>query len=171
MTDSDESTEPVRERISDADQVLFRPIIRAWAPAGVITPDAFKLSTADKADSNRLSIVRAEAITAEDAYNERAESIRKRCDENGRQYRPPVGVLAVTVDEVEAVEVKSPEGSEPRQPLTAWNDSMNADIPDSHGHIDYDDLPPTDRGAHDFVAKALLAKAMASGWKFGPINE
>jgi hypothetical protein len=171
MTDAAAETKLVRERITDTDQVLFRPIIRAWAPAGVITPDAFKLSTADKADSNRLSVARAEAVTAENAYNERAESIRKRCDESGRQYRPPVGVIAVTVGEVEAVEVKSPEGSEPRQPLSAWNDSMNANTSDSHGHIDYDQLPPTDRGAHDFVAKALLAKAMASGWKFGPIEE
>ncbi|CDP87377.1 MULTISPECIES: hypothetical protein [Mycolicibacterium] len=171
MTDASKETEPVRERITDIEKVLFRPIIRAWAPAGVITPDAFKLSTADKADSNRLSIARAEVTAAEDAYKERAESIRKRCEENSRPYRPPVGVLAVTVAEVESVEVKSPEGSEPRHPLTAWDDSMNADIPDSHGHIDYNELPPTDRGAHDFVAKALLAKAMANGWKFGPIEE
>lgn len=38
------------------------------------------------------------------------------------------------------------------------------------GHIDYNDLPPTDRGAYDFAAKALLAKAVANGWKFGPIE-
>lgn len=171
MTDPERAIEPARERITDNNQVLFRPIIRAWAPAGVMTPAAFKLSTADKSDSNRLSIARAEAVTAEEAYHERAESIRTRCDQDGKPYRPPIGVLAVTVSEVEAVEVKSPEGSEPRQPLTAWDDSMNHGIPDSHGHIDYNDLPPSDRGAHDFVAKALLAKAVANGWKFGPIEE
>ena len=171
MTDTTEDTEPIRERITDSEQVLFRPIIRAWAPEGVVTPDAFKLSTADKADANRLSIARAEAVTAEDAYRDRADSIRKRCNDNGRQYQPPLGVLAVTVAEVESLEVKSPEGSEPRHPLTAWDDSMNTNIPDSHGHIDYNDLPPTDRGAHDFVAKALLAKATANGWKFGPVSD
>jgi hypothetical protein len=170
MTDAAEAPETVRERIVDSDGILFRPIIRAWVPDGVVVPSAFKLNDQDRADSNRLSITRADAVTAEEAYNGRAEWIKKRCGERGKPYRPPVGVLAVTVAEVEAVEVCSPEGSEPRQPLTAWDDSMNVSIPDEHGHIDYTDIPPTDRGAHDFAAKALLAKAVANGWKFGPID-
>lgn len=171
MNDGAEASEFVRERITDSDKVLFRPIVRAWVPDGVVTPDAFKLNAKDKADSNRLSIARGDAITAEDAYNQRAEAVKKRCDDSGKPYRPPVGVMAVTVGQVEAVEIKSPESSEPRQPLTAWDDSMNDGIPDTHGHIDYNELPPTDRGAHDFAAKALLAKAVANGWKFGPIDE
>lgn len=171
MSDSAEVAKPVREQITDPDKVLFRPIVRPWVPEGVVTPAAFKLNAKDKADSNRLSIARGEAVTAEDAYNERAQSIKKRCDDDGKPYRTPVGVLAVTVAEVESIEIKSPEGSEPRQPLTAWDDSMTDGIPDTHGHIDYNDLPPTDRGAYDFAAKALLAKAVANGWKFGPIDE
>nr|WP_256938701.1 endo-1,4-beta-xylanase [Rhodococcus qingshengii] len=171
MSEESEMSETVREQIIAPDKVLFRPIVRAWVPDGVVTPAAFKLTQKDKDDSNRLSIARGDAATAEDAYNERAEAIKKRCDENGKPYRPPVGVLSVTVDEVESIEIKSPEGSQARQPLTAWDDSMNDDIPDTHGHIDYNELPPSDRGAYDFAAKALLARAVENGWKFGPIKE
>ncbi|NKR69756.1 endo-1,4-beta-xylanase [Gordonia sp. CNJ-863] len=170
MSDETEVAETVREPITQSETVLFRPIIRAWAPNGDVTPQAFKLSTADKADSNRLSIAHGDT-TAEDAYNERADAVKKRCDENNKPYRAPVGVLAVTVDDVESIEIKSPEGSEARRPLTAWDDSMNDHIPDTHGHIDYDNLPPSDRGAYDFAAKALLNRAKKNGWKFGPFDE
>ncbi|QXF84303.1 hypothetical protein HBA53_24680 (plasmid) [Rhodococcus pyridinivorans] len=68
------------------------------------------------------------------------------------------------VDEVESIEIKSPEGSQARQPLTAWDDSMNDHIPDTHEHIDYNELPPSDRGAYDFTAKALLAGVSDKRW-------
>ncbi|MEV0360301.1 endo-1,4-beta-xylanase [Nocardia sp. NPDC050697] len=170
MGDETEVAETVREPITQRETVLFRPIIRAWAPNGDVTPQAFKLSTADKADSNRLSIAHGDT-TAEDAYNERAAAVKKRCDDNGKPYHAPVGVLAVTVEDVESIEIKSPEESEPRRPLTVWDDSMNDHIPDTHGHIDYDNLPPSDRGAYDFAAKALLDRAKKKGWKFGPCDE
>ncbi|MCD2115004.1 endo-1,4-beta-xylanase [Rhodococcus rhodochrous] len=160
-------TDTHREQITDPEAVLYRPIVRAWYPNGTVMPDAFKLNQRDKADSNRLSIARGDAVTAEQAYNERAEAVRKRCEENGKSYQPPVGVLAVTIDQVTDVEIKSGD-SETRKPLTAWDDSMNDHIPDSHGHIDYNDVPPSDKGAHELAAKALLAKALQNGWKFGP---
>ena len=159
-----------RERITDADMELLRPIIANWYRDGVVDPQAFKLSTADKNDSYRLSIARGEATTPEQAYNDRAASIKARCDAKGTTYSPPVGVLAVSVEEVESVEIKSPEGSASRTPLTVWDDSMNDDRPDDHGHIDFDDLPPTDKGACLLAAKAMLAKARDRGWKFGPIE-
>uniref|UniRef100_UPI00371A63BD endo-1,4-beta-xylanase n=1 Tax=Nocardia salmonicida TaxID=53431 RepID=UPI00371A63BD len=171
MTDDAVELPTVREPITQPDKVLLRPIIRAWVPNGVVMPTAFKLNDKDKADNNRLSITRGEAVTAEEAYQERADSVRKRCEENDKLYRPPVGVLAVTVAEVESIEIKSETGSASRNPLTAWDDSMNVGIPDSHGHIDYDSLPPSDRGIYEFAAKALLAKAVSNGWKYGPVAE
>jgi|GEM_PF-6667141 len=171
MGNDAEEVETTREQITEPAKVLLRPIIRQWAPSGAVTHLAFKLSNADKGDSNRLSIARGDATTAEDAYNERGNSIKKRCDETGKTYLPPVGVLAVTVAEVESIEIKSPDGTEARRPLTVWDDSMNDHIPDTHGHIDYNELPPSDRGAHDFAAKALLRNAVDNGWKFGPLDE
>jgi len=145
---------------------LLRPIISAWFNAGVVDPQAFNLSSADKKDSNRLSIVRGDVTTPEQAYTDRASSIEKRCAEQGKVFMPPVGVLAVTVDEVETVEIKSSEGS--RTPLTVWDDSMNDNRPDDHGHIDFNDVPATDKGACLLAAKTMLARAQARGWKFRP---
>lgn len=155
-----------RIRITDGDEQLLRPVIANWVVDGIVAPDAFKLSSADKRDSNHLSIARNSATTPERAYRDRAGRIEKRCNETGASYKPPVGVLAVTVDDVESIEVKT---SSTRKPLTVWDDSMNDNVPDDHGHIDYNDVPPSDRGAHDLAAKTLLAKALEHGWKFGPV--
>lgn len=157
-----------RERIVVGKTELLRPIINAWWNDGVVDPQAFNLSSADKRDFNRMSVVRGDVSTPEQAYTARATSIRARCDESGKSYTPPVGVMAVTVEEVESVELKSPEGSEDRTPLTAWDDSMNDDVPDDHGHIDFNDVPPTDKGACLLAAKTMLVKAQARGWKFRP---
>ncbi|MDP0399213.1 MULTISPECIES: endo-1,4-beta-xylanase [Tsukamurella] len=161
--------EKTRERITEPDQMLYRPIARAFVAEGVVAPDAFLLNSNDKADSNRLSITRGSVATAEDAYNERAATLKEGCEKRGVPYRPPVGVLGVTVEEVESVEIKSPEGSEVRRPLTAWDDSMNEGVCDTHGHIDYNDVPFSEKGAHLNTAKALLARAVDHGWKFGPL--
>lgn len=165
---SNERPKAERERITSGEDQLFRPIIEVWVPDGEVTPAAFMLSTADKEDSNRLSIAREGATDPEGAYNERAGAIKKRCESNGREFRPPVGVLAVTVSEVESVEVREPEHLGPRRPLAAWDDSMNESIPDDHGHIDYNDLPPTEKGLHRYAAKALLNHAVSRGWVFKP---
>ncbi|WP_032406677.1 hypothetical protein [Rhodococcoides fascians] len=165
---SETETEFVRERIVEHSNELFRPIIQHWVRDDVVGPDAFKLSTADKNDANRLSVSRGEVVTAEQAYNARAESIKQRCDDNGKPFIAPVGVLSVTVGEVESVEVKSAGGATARNPLTVWDDSMNDSRANDHGHIDYNDLPPSDKGAHELAAKALLAKAKQNGWKYRP---
>jgi hypothetical protein len=159
-----------RERIDVGEMELLRPIIHAWCNEGVVDPQAFNLSSADKKDLNRMSIARGDVTTPEQAYMARAASIKARCDDAGKPFTPPVGVLAVTVEEVESVEIKSPEGSESRMPLTVWDDSMNDDRPDDHGHIDFNDVPPTDKGACLLAAKTMLAKAQARGWKFGPVE-
>ncbi|MCZ9629559.1 MULTISPECIES: endo-1,4-beta-xylanase [Rhodococcus] len=166
-----EGAEKSRERITQPDQVLYRPIAQAFVADGVVAPDAFLLNSADVKDHNRLSITRGSVATAEDAYNERAATLKAGCEKRSSTYRPPVGVLGVTVEEVEAVEIKSPEGSEARRPLTAWDDSMNEGVPDAHGHIDYSDVPFSEKGAHLNTAKALLARAVDHGWKYGPIDE
>ncbi|WP_109523549.1 endo-1,4-beta-xylanase [Nocardia aurea] len=158
-----------RERMTDGNEQLLRPIIARWCVNGVVVPDAFKLSAADKKDSNHLSIGRGSAMTPEQAYHDRAKFIQTRCNANGRPYMPPVGVYAVTVDEVESIEIKSSDGDLVRQPLTVWDDSMNDDVPDDHGHIDYNGVPPSDKGAHEFAAKTLLRRALAHGWKYGPV--
>lgn len=161
------SEDVTRERMTVGEAELLRPIISVWCDdKGVVAPQAFNLSSADKQDSNRLSVVRGDATTPDQAYADRASRIKKRCVEKGKPYTPPVGVLAVTVEEVESVEVESSEDS--RTPLTVWDDSMNADRPDDHGHIDFNGVPPGDRGACLFVAKAMLAQAEARGWKFRP---
>lgn len=158
-----------RQRMAIGETELLRPIISAWCDdKGVVAPQAFNLSSADKQDSNRLSIVRGDVTAADQAYADRASQIKKRCGENGKAYVPPVGVLALTVDGVESVEIKSTDGS--RTPLTVWDDSMNADRPVDHGHIDFNEVPPADRGACLFVAKAMLAQAEARGWKFRPVE-
>lgn len=163
------SEDAARERMAVGGTELLRPIISAWCDdRGVVAPQAFNLSSADKQDFNRLSIVRGDATTPDQAYADRASHIKKRCEDKGKAYVPPVGVLAVTVDEVESVEIKSFEGS--HRPLTVWNDSMNSSRPDDHGHIDFNDVPPDDRGACLFVAKAMLAEAEARGWKFRPLE-
>lgn len=153
-----------RERIIAGETQLLRPIIDAWHKDGVIDPQAFNLSSADRKDFNRLSVARSEVTSAEQAYTDRANAIRDRCWASGKPYRPPAGVLAITVEEVESVEIKLAEGS--RMPLTAWDDSMNADRPDDHGHIDFDDVPASDKGACLWVAKAMLARAQRRGWQF-----
>ena len=95
-----------RQRMAIGETELLRPIISAWCDdKGVVAPQAFNLSSADKQDSNRLSIVRGDATTPDQAYADRASHIKKRCDEKGKAYVPPVGVMAVTVDEVESVEI------------------------------------------------------------------
>lgn len=161
------SEDATHERMAVGEAELLRPIISAWCDdKGVVAPQAFNLSSADKRDSNRLSIVRGDATTPDQAYADRASYIKKRCVEKRKTYMPPVGVLAVTVEEVESVNIKSSKGS--RTPLTVWDDSMNADRPDDHGYIDFNDVPPDDRGACLFVAKAMLAQAEARGWKFRP---
>ncbi|MFD4460537.1 endo-1,4-beta-xylanase [Nocardia sp. NPDC058480] len=164
-----EFEEPHRERIGDGNEQLLRPIISRWVVNGVVAPDAFLLSTADKKDSNHLSIARGSATTPEVAYKARAESIQKRCAAENREYTPPIGVLSLSVTEVESVEVESAEGST-RQPLTVWDDSMNEGIPEDHGHIDYNEVPPSDKGAHIFAAKTLALRAQANGWKYGPFS-
>ncbi|PTR24204.1 hypothetical protein C8K36_108219 [Rhodococcus sp. OK519] len=161
---------PRRERIDVGETELLRPIIDAWCIDGVVDPQAFNLSSADKKDFNRMSVVRGDVTTPEQAYLARATSIRARCDASGKSYTPPVGVLAVTVEEVESVEIKSPAGSEDRTPLTVWDDSMNDDRPDDHGHIDFNDVPPTDKGACLLAAKTMLAMAQARGWKYRPVE-
>jgi hypothetical protein len=153
-----------RERIAAGETELLRPIIDAWHKDGVLDPQAFNLSSADRNDHNRLSVVRGDATSPEQAYAARANAIRDRCSASGKPYAPPVGVLAVTVLEVESVEMKFAEGS--RTPLTAWDDSMNADRPHDHGHIDFNDVPANDKGACLWVAKAMLARAQHRGWKF-----
>ncbi|MFI6310829.1 endo-1,4-beta-xylanase [Nocardia fusca] len=167
MTDPAESR---RERITDLTEQLLRPIISMWVVNDIVAPDAFKLSTADKRDSNRLSIARGSATTPERAYRDRADRIKERCDAAGKPYAPPVGVLALSVSEVESIEIKSAESDLARQPLTVWDDSMNDGVPDDHGHIDYNGIPPNDKGAHEFAAKALAKKAQANGWKYGPFT-
>jgi hypothetical protein len=157
-----------RERIVIGETELLRPVIDAWCNDGVVDPQAFNLSSADKKDSNRLSVVRGDVTTPEQAYMARATSIKARCEALGKSYKPPVGVLALTVEEVESVEIKSPEGS--RTPLTVWDDSMNDSCPDDHGHIDFNAVPPSDKGACLLAAKTMLAKALAHGWKFRPVE-
>jgi hypothetical protein len=158
------SEDATRERMTVGATELLRPIISAWCNDEGVAPQAFNLSSADKQDLNRLSVVRGDATSPDQAYADRASHIKKRCAENGKAYAPPVGVLAVTVGEVESVEIKPSEGG--RTPLTVWDDSMNADRPDDHGHIDFNEVPPDDRLACRFVAKAMLAQAEARGWKF-----
>lgn len=159
-----------RERMSAGATELLRPINAAWCNDGVVDPQAFNLSSADKKDVNRLSVFRGDVTTPEQAYTARAATIKGRSDKSGKPYTPPVGVLAVTVDEVESVEIKSPEGTESRRPLTVWDDSMNADRPDNHGHIDFNDVPPADKGACLLAAKTMLAEAQARGWRFRPVE-
>lgn len=157
-----------RERMTDPSAQLLRPIIHQWVTADVVNFEAFKLSTADKKDSNRLSIARGAATSAEQAYRDRADAVRRRCEDNGRPYIAPVGVLGLDLSEVESVEIKSPSGDSSRQPLTVWDDSMNSSRPDDHGHIDYNELPPSDKGAYTLVAKTLVARAQKNGWKYKP---
>jgi hypothetical protein len=167
---SEDETVLRRERIVVGETDLLRPIIDAWYSDGVVDPQAFNLSSADKKDLNRLSVVRGDVTTPEHAYAARASAIKARCEAKGTRYLPPVGVLAVTVEEVESVEIKSPEGSASRTPLTAWDDSMNNDRPDDHGHIDFNDVPASDKGACLLAAITMLAKAQARGWKFRPVE-
>lgn len=158
-----------RERMSVGDTELLRTVNSSWCnAAGVVDPAAFNLSDADRKDFNRLSVARGDAITAEQAYADRAACIKARCDKNGRKFRPPAGVLAVTVDEVESAEIKSSEGS--RTPLTAWDDSMNDNRSDYHGHIDFNEVPADDKGLCLLAAKTLLAKAQARDWMFRPVE-
>lgn len=158
-----------RERMGVGETELLRTINSSWCNAdGVIDPAAFNLSDADRKDFNRLSIARGDATTPEQAYSDRAAVIKARCDANGRRYRPPAGVLAVTVDEVESAEIKSTEGS--RTPLTVWDDSMNNNRSDYHGHIDFNEVPSEDRGLCLLAAKAMLALAEARGWRFRPVE-
>lgn len=153
-----------RERIVAGETELLRPIIGAWHKDGILDPQAFNLSSADRRDFNRLSIARGDVTTPEQAYVDRANAIRDRCEATGKPYAPPVGVLAVTVQEVEFVEIKLSEGA--RMPLTVWDDSMNANRPDDHGHIDFNDVPASDKGACLWVAKAMLVRAQQRGWRF-----
>ncbi|MGW4774642.1 hypothetical protein ACWEO2_42245 [Nocardia sp. NPDC004278] len=101
-----------------------------------------------------MSIARGVATTPEQAYKDRANAIKERCEQNDKIYQAPAGVLAVTVEEVESVEIKSPQGSESRHPLTAWDDSMNDNRPDDHGHIDFNEIPPGDKGACLLAARS-----------------
>ncbi|MDE8649485.1 endo-1,4-beta-xylanase [Rhodococcus qingshengii] len=166
---SDDASALKRERMDVGDTELLRTINNSWCnAAGVVDPAAFNLSPADRKDLNRLSIARSDATTPEQAYVDRAERIKARCDTNGREYKPPAGVLAVTVDEVESAEIKSSEGS--RTPLTVWDDSMNDNRSDYHGHIDFNEVPGDDRGLCLLAAKTMLAKAQARGWKFRPVE-
>lgn len=159
-----------RERMERADTELLRAISKGWVDdSGVISPDAFNLSSADRKDLNRLSIARGDATTPEQAYLDRAAQIKARCDANGRKYNPPAGVMAVTVEEVESAEIKSSQGS--RNPLTAWDDSMNNNRSSYHGHIDFNDVPADDKGLCLLAAKAMLKEAEAKGWKFRPVAQ
>ncbi|UGT53959.1 endo-1,4-beta-xylanase [Nocardia asteroides] len=165
---SDDATALKRERMNVGDTELLRTINHSWCDAaGVVDPAAFNLSPADRKDFNRLSIARGDATTPEHAYADRAASIKARCDANGRKYKPPAGVLAVTVDEVESAEIKSSEGT--RTPLTVWDDSMNKNRSDYHGHIDFNEVPAEHRGLCLLAAKTMLAKAQDRGWKFRPV--
>lgn len=166
---SDDATALRRERMKVGDTELLRAINNSWCnAAGVVDPAAFNLSPADRKDLNRLSIARGDATTPEQVYADRAAVIKARFDAEGKGYRykPPAGVLAVTVDEVVSAEIKSSEGS--RTPLTVWDDSMNANRSDYHGHIDFTEVPADDRGLCLLAAKTMLAKAQARGWKFLP---
>lgn len=166
---SDGATAFRRERMAVGETELLRTINSSWCnEAGVVDPAAFDLSQADRKDHNRLSIARGDATTPEQAYADRAARIKARCDANGRTYKPPAGVLAVTVDEVDFAEIKSPEGW--RTPLSAWDDSMNDNRSDYHGHIDFNEVPPDDRGLCLLAAKAMLAKAQDRGWKLRPVE-
>ncbi|KMO69913.1 hypothetical protein [Mycolicibacterium chlorophenolicum] len=165
----DDATALKRVRMDAGDTELLRTINNAWCnAAGVVDPAAFNLSPADRKDFNRLSIARGDATSPEQAYADRAACIKARCDANGRKYKAPAGVLAVTVDEVESAEIKSSEGG--RAPLTVWDDSMNDSRSDYHGHIDFNEVPADDRGSCLLAAKAMLAKAQARGWKFRPVE-
>lgn len=151
------------------DTELLRAINNSWCDAaGVVDPAAFNLSHSDRKDLNRLSIARGDATTPEQAYAVRAAVIKARFDAKGKSHKPPAGVLAVTVDEVESTEVKSSDGS--RTPLTVWDDSMNSNRSDFHGHIDFNEVPADDRGQCLLVAKIMVAKAQAGGWKFRPVE-
>ncbi|RYF59885.1 MAG: endo-1,4-beta-xylanase [Comamonadaceae bacterium] len=158
----DESTEFQRKPIDNADEQLLRPIIQPWVVDGIVTYTAFYLSTADKKDMNRLSVSRGSAVTAQRAYEIRAQHLQDRCAANGKTYVPPVGVLAVSAGDVDSVELTEQHGG--TRPLSAWDDSMNDHVPDDHGHIDYSEVA-ADKGQHVFVAKELTTRARTAGWK------
>ncbi|KAF0846477.1 endo-1,4-beta-xylanase [Nocardia caishijiensis] len=169
MSDDSESPEILREPITVPTEELLRPIISNWFTNDVIDPSAFNISTTDrKHDNNRMSIARGSATTPEQAYQAKLNAIKERCEPLGKPYNAPIGVLAVTVEEVESVEVKSPHGGEARQPLTVWDDSMNENRPDDHGHIDFNAVPADDKGACLLAAKQLLRLAMERDWKYRP---
>lgn len=154
-----------RDPITDEEAELLRPVIHAWLIEGEVSPDTFKLSSADKKDSNRLSVVQGAKTNPIQAYADRASAIEERCKINDRPYNPPVGVFGLAVREVASVELECKESGS-RFPLSVWDDSMNADVPEDHAHIDYNEIPPTNKGAHEYVAKVLLKRAKANGWKF-----
>nr|WP_314141110.1 endo-1,4-beta-xylanase [uncultured Rhodococcus sp.] len=166
---SDDAAAPKRVRMDVGDIELLRTVNSSWVnAAGVVDPAAFDLSSADRADLNRLSIARGDATTPEQAYADRAAAIQARFKTRGKSHKPPAGVLAVTVDEVESAEVKSSDGS--RTPLTVWDDSMNGNRSDYHGHIDFNEVPADDRGLCLLAAKTMAAQAQARGWKFRPVE-
>jgi hypothetical protein len=168
QNEADSQNDYVRERIEDSEEELLRPITQSWVVGGTVSFNAFLLNAADRQDSNRLSVSRGSVVTAEEAYRIRAQHIKSRCELLEKEFRPPVGVLAVTVDQVERLEVKDEAGDGSR-PLTAWNDSMNNFMRDEHGHIDYTEVA-ADKGKHHFVAKALTALAVANDWKWGGVE-
>ncbi|UGT54999.1 endo-1,4-beta-xylanase [Nocardia asteroides] len=169
MSDDSENSDIIRVPMTVPTEELLRPIISNWFTNGVIDPSAFNISTTDrKLDNNRMSIARGSATTPEHAYQAKLGAIKERCELVGKPYNAPVGVLAVTVEEVESVEVKSPQGGVVRQPLTAWDDSMNENRPADHGHIDFSSVPADDKGACLLAAKQLLKLAMERDWKYLP---
>lgn len=82
--------------------------------------------------------------------------ILKRCEADGKPNKPPVGVLALTVDEVEQTTME--DGA---QPLAAWDDSMTRKIPDHHGHIDFTPILE-DRDKMETARDILTSKAQAA---------
>lgn len=148
-----------RQRMVEPEEKLWRTIPQPWVANGRVTNLAFRPTPHD---AGYLSICRSQAISAEDAYQERSEQIRKRCEDQGKPHKPPAGVLSVTVAEVE--EVSMDDGS---TPLTVWDDSATENVPDYHGHIDFSPIV----GNKDQVNTAsdiLTSVARARGWEYSP---
>lgn len=143
---------------------LWRVIIASWVAAGRVMPQAFDLSPSDRANGNFLSVVHGERKTPEGAYQDRHDAIKSRCDANGRAFHAPAGVLKVAVGEVRAVVVATHDGKRSGN-LDVVDDGGLNGLPTDHCSVDFNKVPPDEKGLRLAVAKVLLQKAENNGWQ------
>lgn len=125
------------QRITEPEQTILRVINAQHFDNGVVTAEAFTLSTNDKC---RLSVNQEGKITPSDALEQKSATVRARKEKEGKPFTPPPAVARMTVGEIEGIPLPTEEGElydSEQSALSVWDDSMLDDSPDSHAYIDF----------------------------------